>query len=308
MSREQAARIEQLLRDGPLDLGGPLAVQRPLLEQLMTSHPLPDGVAVFNGQRGGIMTVETLAQQRAEREAVLAPPTPATILYFHGGAYAMGSARAGAGLLAGMTARTGIHGVSVEYRLAPEHPYPAGLDDAVAAYEGVLEEVPAERLIVAGESAGGGLALAALMAIRDRGRPAPAGAVLFSPWVDLTLSGRSISMNAERDAALTATALRVRADDYARPSDQATPGASPLFGDFSGLPPLLVQVGGNEILLDDAVGTASAAARADVPVTLEVTPHMPHVFQGFADDLAEGAEALDRAAAFVAQSLRAASR
>lgn len=207
-----------------------------------------------------------------------------------------------------MTARTGIHGVSVEYRLAPEHPYPAGLDDAVAAYEGVLEEVPAERVIVAGESAGGGLALAALMAIRDRGGPAPAGAALFSPWVDLTLSGRSISINAERDAALTATALRVRADDYARPSDQATPGASPLLGDFSGLPPLLVQVGGNEILLDDAVGTASAAARADVPVTLEVTPHMPHVFQGFADDLAEGAEALDRAAAFVAQSLRAASR
>ncbi|WP_158862294.1 alpha/beta hydrolase fold domain-containing protein [Leifsonia sp. AG29] len=294
MTRAQAEQIEALLRDGPLDLGGPLDVQRPLLDQLMTSHPLPAGVVLEERTRGGVPTIEIAAEH--EEGGV--------ILYFHGGAYALGSARGGAGLAAELTTRTGSRAVSVEYRLAPEHPHPAALDDAVAAYRGLLAAgVPAGRIIVAGESAGGGLTLALLLALRDHGEALPAAGIVLSPWADLELRGSTITSKAAVDAALTRGALQTRARDYAAGSEPSHPLLSPVNGDFTGLPPLMVQVGSHEILLDDALRVAARAAEADVAVTLQVTPHMPHVFQGFASDLTEGATALDAAAAFIATHL-----
>lgn len=292
MSVAQAQFIEDQLRNGPLDLGGDLSQQRPLLENLMTANPLPAGVTTTTGSvLGTVPVVDVIPETVAG---------PGAILYFHGGAYALGSALAGTGITGELVSRTGRPGVSVEYRLAPEHPYPAALDDAVAAYQGLLAKGsdPAQ-IVVAGESAGAGLALALLMALRDQGLPRPTAAVLFSPWADLTASGASIKDRAELDPALSEQALRTRGADYAGGADPRQPGLSPLFGDFAGLPPLLVQVGTHEILLDDALRIAVAAATAQVAITLEVTPRMPHVFQGFAAVLDEGDTALTSAARFI---------
>jgi monoterpene epsilon-lactone hydrolase len=152
---------------------------------------------------------------------------------------------------------------------------------------------------VVGESAGGGLALAFLVALKNTDLPQPAAAAVFSPWTDLTVSGASIKDKADVDPVITETALRVRAADYAGAADPADPLLSPVFADLRGLPPLLVQVGSHEILLDDATRLATQAAAHDVAVTLQVTPDVPHVFQGFADILDEGTAALTAAGTFL---------
>nr|WP_257018847.1 alpha/beta hydrolase [Streptomyces sp. TLI_235] len=222
------------------------------------------------------------------------------VLYFHGGGYAMGSAAASAGLASDLARCAGCRIVSVDYRLAPEHPFPAAPQDALAAYRALLDSgVPADRIALAGESAGAGLALAALAAMAAEGLPRPASAALFSPWVDLTMSGASMTGKAAADPALTPRALHRRVVDYLGAGDPAHPLASPLFADLAGLPPLLVQAGSHEILLDDATRLAARAAAADVDVTLQVTPGVPHVFQGFAHLLDEGAAALAAAGSFL---------
>ncbi|MET1073228.1 MAG: alpha/beta hydrolase fold domain-containing protein, partial [Umezawaea sp.] len=159
-----------------------------------------------------------------------------------------------------------------------------------------------EDIAVVGESAGGGLAVATVVAAREAGLPLPASVTVFSPFVDLTFSGRSATGKASADPALTLEGLRIRAGEYLGNTDADSPLASPLFADLTGLPPLLVQVGGNEILLDDACGLAARAADHGVAVTLQVYPGVPHVFQGFAATLDDGALALDRAAEFITRS------
>jgi acetyl esterase/lipase len=188
----------------------------------------------------------------------------------------------------------------VDYRLAPENPFPAAVDDALAVYRGLLDRgIPAEAITVSGESAGGGLALALLIAIKDAGLPQPAAAAVLSPWADLTQSGRSYETKAAVDPALTRQALSTRADNYLAGADPRSPLASPLFADLRGLPPLLIQAGTYEILLDDAVRLAAKAADDDVAATLQTFPGAPHVFQGFSALLAEGARALDQVGAFI---------
>jgi acetyl esterase/lipase len=222
------------------------------------------------------------------------------VLYFHGGAYALGSAADSVGLAADVSRRAGARAISVDYRLAPEHPFPAALDDAVAAYRALLDTgVPSAKIAVVGESAGGGLVAATLVALNDAGLPQPSSATVFSPWADLTVSGASATTKAGLDPALTSKALRTRARDYLGERDTATPLASPIFADLTGLPPLLIQVGSHEILLDDAVRLASRAADHDVQVELQVWPEVPHVFQGFAALLDDADRALLAAAAFI---------
>lgn len=288
MRRPEA--IGRRLSEGPLDLGGSLAEQRPLLEALMTAHPLPAGVQTSASELGGVPVIEVAA----------GGVSCGVLMYFHGGAYALGSAGSAAGMLAGIVGRAGMRGVSVDYRLAPEHPFPAAVNDAVAAYRGLLASgVPAGQIAVAGESAGAGVALALLLSVRAQGLPMPAAAVLFSPWADLTLTGASLRTKASADPVLTVEALRTRAVDYLSGQDPANPLASPALADFTGRPPMLIQAGSHEILLDDALQVANRAAAADVSVTLEVVPGMPHVFQGFAAELDEGAAALDSAGTFL---------
>lgn len=297
MSSAQKAELDALMRQLPLDFGGDVVEQRPLLEQLMTSHPLPEDVVTTRSAVGDVPTVQI---------AVPAARDDSRILYFHGGAYAMGSAQAAAGLAARLAREARVPATSVDYRLAPERPYPAALHDAQAAYRGLLDAGFApDHIAVAGESAGAGLAAAALVAIRDAGLPMPAAVVLMSPWADLTLSGTSITGKATVDPVLTANGLRRRVADYAERIDPRHPGISPVFADLAGLPPLLIQVGTHEILLDDAVRLAAAAAAADVAVTLQAIDGVPHVFQGFAEILDEGARALADGGAFIRSRLAA---
>ena len=174
------------------------------------------------------------------------------------------------------------------------------MQDARAAYEGLLARgIDPGRIALAGESAGGGLAVSTLLALREAGKPLPSCAFLMSPYADLTLSGETLDGKRDVDPVLTPDGLRVRVPDYLAGGDAADPYVSPTFGDLSGLPALLIQVGSHEILLSDALRLAGRAAIADVPVTLEVTPGVPHVFQGFAGLLDEAGGALDRASGFL---------
>jgi acetyl esterase/lipase len=190
--------------------------------------------------------------------------------------------------------------ISVDYRLAPENPYPAALEDAVAVYRAVLEQTPASQIAVSGESAGGGLAAALLLRLREASLLLPTAWVLLSPWVDLTLTGQSMTSKASVDpSVLTPEGLRIRVPDYLGGADPVTPFISPIFADLTGLPPMLIQAGSHEILLDDAVRLAATAAAHDVEVTLQITPEVPHVFQAFAAILDEGKTALASAGAFL---------
>jgi acetyl esterase/lipase len=291
VSQQQRDALDQMLRDGPLDLGGEVAEQRAVFEEMMAAIPLPADVTTTPGCLGEIPVVN-VAVTDVDPEHV--------IFYIHGGAFAIGTAASSVGLASALARQAGSRLVSIEYRLAPEHPYPAALEDAVAAYRGLLDAgVPPSAIAVAGESAGAGLTAALLVALKHGGLPQPSAAVLMSPWADLTLSGDSISGKAEADPALTPDGLARRAADYLAGSDPAGELVSPIFADLAGLPPLLIQAGSHEILLDDATRLAARAASADVAVSLEVTPGVPHVFQGFAGMLDDADRALTRAGEFL---------
>jgi acetyl esterase/lipase len=290
MTQQQRQTLDELLRHAPFDIGGELGEQRALFHEMIASVPPPEDVTATPGRLGGIpvVTVETPGDDSS-----------AVVLYFHGGAYALGSAGDSVGLAADVARRVGVRAVSVDYRLAPEHPFPAAVDDAVAAYRALLADgTPSSEVAFVGESAGGGLVVATLVALKEAGLPQPSSAVVFSPWADLTLSGDSLTGKADVDPALTAKGLQIRARDYLGETDPATPLASPVFADLTGLAPLLIQVGSHEILLDDAVRLATRAAEHDVAVELQVWPQVPHVFQGFAALLDDADAALTSAAAF----------
>ncbi|MFE2430531.1 alpha/beta hydrolase [Streptomyces sp. NPDC059373] len=300
MTQTQIEALQHMLRNRTLPDPAPdLAEQRRLFDAMRAATPLPDGTTTADGRLGGVPVV------------FAEPPgigrSAPVVLFFHGGAYVLGSAAAGVALAAGLAARAGGRGISVGYRLAPEHPFPTAVQDAVAAYRALLDEgVPPSRIAVAGDSAGGGLAVAALVAARDAGLPLPSAVVAFSPWSDLTLSGASVTARAEDDLVLTADVLRHGAADYLRAADPRSALASPgLAADLGGLPPLLVQVGSHEILLDDAIRLAARAAAFDVPVDLQVRPGLPHVFQRFAGTgrLDEADAAMDAAGDFVRRAL-----
>jgi acetyl esterase/lipase len=290
MSKQQLLELDAILRQGGLDLGADVPTLRAGFSEVMARVPVAGDVQQKPTTLGGVDALEvTISSGDAAN----------VILYFHGGVYVIGSAAASVPLVADLARRTGAKAVTVDYRLAPEHRYPAAVEDAQAVYEGLLGQgVDPGQIALAGESAGAGLAVATLLALRDAGRPLPSGAFLMSPYADLTLSGDTIVDKQALDPILTPDGLRLRVPDYVAGADAADPYISPVFGDLRGLPPLLIQVGSHEILLSDALRLAGRAAIADVPVTLEVTPGAPHVFQGFAAVLDEADAALGRAAAF----------
>jgi acetyl esterase/lipase len=291
MSQRQRDVLDELLRKGPLDLGGDIKEQRLIFEEMMGAVQAPADVAVSRGRLGGV-PVMNIDVDGAYPER--------TIAYFHGGAYAIGTAASSVGLASDLGRHARARLISVDYRLAPEHPYPAALEDAVAVYRGLLDGgLSPSAIAFAGESAGAGLVAATLVALKRAGLPQPSSAVMMSPWVDLTLSGDSISEKSALDPALTPEGLKRRASDYVGTGDPADGLLSPVFADLTGLPPLLVQAGSHEILLDDATRLAARAAAADVAVTLQVTPQVPHVFQAFASTLDEAGAALAQAGDFL---------
>jgi len=295
MSQQQREILDGILRNGPLDLAADLDEQREIFEQMIAGQPLSADVQTSARELGGVPAIAV---------TIAGTEPTGTILYFHGGAYVIGSATASLGLAADLARRSGARVITADYRLAPENPYPAALDDALSAYRGLLAEVDATRIAVAGESSGGGLAVALLVAAREAGLPMPASIAVFSPFADLTLSGESVALKASVDPALTEAGLRLRAGNYLADSAAATPTASPVFASLVGLPKLLIQVGSYEILLDDSLRLAARAAHDDVEVTLQVTPGVPHVFQSFSELLDEAETALNEAGRFIRASVR----
>lgn len=229
----------------------------------------------------------------------------AALLYLHGGGYVAGGPLTSGLILTELVRRTRVTCFSLDYPLAPEHPYPAAPDNALAAYRKLLDKGYApSRIVVAGDSAGGGLALALLQRLRRAALPMPAAVYLISPWADLRQSAGSYADKRFVDKWLTAGALRSMAEAYAGSTDVRLPELSPVFADLRGFPPLLIHVGSHEILLDDSLTLARNAALADVTVTLKVWSACGHVFPVMHETLAEGRLALIEAAAFITAALR----
>lgn len=279
MSSDQLlAKLVELLRERRLPPDTPVAEQRAGMEEAVAKTPLADGVEVTTGELAG-RPVEwfTPADRRGD----------GVVMHFHGGGYVIGSLVTIRAMASYFAAAAGVRVVTLDYRLAPEHPYPAAVDDAVAAYVELVGEhgISPDDLALSGDSAGGGLVLATLHALRDQGHPLPAAGVCISPWADLTLPAGSIDTNADRDPQVTRAALTIMADQYLGGADATAPGPSPRFADYAGLPPLLIQVGEAEGLLDDSRVVADRARDAGVDVTLEVWPDMIHVWHAFAPRL-----------------------
>jgi monoterpene epsilon-lactone hydrolase len=300
VSTEQRETLDAILRQSAFPADSSVSEQRRLLGELLSGQPLPADVTVTAAALGGVPTAEITVDGVEPRHVVL---------YFHGGVYVLGDASQDAGLAAQIGRRTQAKVISVDYRLAPEHPYPAAVDDALAAYEALLQggTAPAD-IAFAGESAGGGLAIATLVNARDHGLPLPAAAFVMSPYADLTLAGTTLETKREADPLLSRESLQARVLDYTAGQDAALGLISPIFADLSGLPPLIIQGGTHEVLLDDALRLARQAATADVAVTLDITPGVPHVFQAYYPILDEAAAALDRAGRFLSAQLSSAER
>jgi acetyl esterase/lipase len=229
-----------------------------------------------------------------------APARSRCILYLHGGAYIAMSPQTHRSLTSRLATASDASLFALDYRLAPEHPFPAAVDDALAAYRALLAmDFAPSRIVLAGDSAGGGLTLSTLLALRDSGDPLPAGAVLFSPWTDLAATGRSLVENSASDALFFGTWVAAEAQHYLAETPATHPLASPVYADLSGLPPLLIQVSESEVLLDDSRRVHDNALRVGVRSTLQVWPALPHVWQMFAPILPEGRAALRDAGDFI---------
>jgi monoterpene epsilon-lactone hydrolase len=301
VSTEQRENLDAILRQSALPFDSDVSELRRLTREYASAQPLPAEITVTAAALGGVPTAEITVDGIEPRHVVL---------YFHGGVYVIGDAFQAADLASQVGRRTRAKIISVDYRLAPEHPYPAAVDDALAAYEALLRgggTAPSD-IAFAGESAGGGLAIATLVNARDHGLPLPTAAFVMSPYADLTLSGATMETKREADPLFTPEAFPARVADYTSGQDAALGLISPIFADLSGLPPLIIQAGTHEVLLDDAIRLARQAATADVEVTLDITPGVPHVFQAYHAILEEAAAALDRAGQFLSAHLATAER
>ncbi len=252
MSTEQRETLDAILRQSAFPVRSDVNEQRRLFRELLSAQPLPADVTVTAAALGGVPTAEITVDGVEPRHAVL---------YFHGGVYVMSDAFLAAGLASQVGRRTHSKVISVDYRLAPEHPYPAAVDDALAAYEALLNDgIAASDIVFAGESAGGGLAIATLVNARDHGLRLPAAAYVMSPYADLTLAGATMETRREVDPLLSHEALRARVPDYTSGQDAALPLISPIFADLSGLPPLIIQAGSTRFS-----STTRSASRNEPP-------------------------------------------
>ena len=260
------------------------------MRAIMIETQAPDGVTCTPVEAGGVSAEWSVAAGVDEAKVVL---------YVHGGGYVMGSAGSHRDVTGRLSKAAGARVLSLNYRLAPEHPFPAPVDDAVAAYRWLLAQgISPGNIAVAGDSAGGGLAIATLLALRDAGEPLPAAGIGISPWVDMEGTGESMTTRAAVDPVVQKEGLLGMAKLYLGDADPKNPLAAPLHADLAGLPPLLLQVGDAETLLDDSTRLAEKARAAGVDVTLKVWDEMPHVWHLFAPILPEGRQAIDEIGSF----------
>jgi epsilon-lactone hydrolase len=275
-----------------LDPALPWPVQRARLDQLTRASLLP---------RGTTITEQEIAGLRAEVVSARDSEAGRTVVHFHGGGYCVGSAITPRSWAAHLSAATGARVVLPEYRLAPEHPHPAALDDARAIWAELSAQTGPGQVVVSGDSAGGGLALALVLSLRDAGRDLPAGCILLSPWLDLGRDRRAVPRLVRRDVILTPDWLAACARAYADPAAWADPSVSPLHAAHAGLPPLLIQAGTHELLAPDAGLLAASAAAAGVDVTYTRWPRLWHDFVLQPGLLAAADSALSQAAWFLAR-------
>jgi monoterpene epsilon-lactone hydrolase len=291
MASEQLEAIIQVLRSRPVQEGLTFEEMRANFEQVTSFFPVPADVRCERVDAGGVAG-EWIMTPQATAEHV--------ILYLHGGGYTIGSVKTHRELISRVSRAADARVLAIDYRLAPEHPFPAAVEDATAAYRWLLEGgVDPTRIVIAGDSAGGGLTLAALVALRDAGNPLPAAGVCLSPWVDLEGVGESMTTRAEADPIVQREGLLEDAKAYLGDADPRTPLAAPLYADLTGLPSLLIQVGTAETLLDDSTRLAERARSAGVDVVLEPWEDMIHVWHFFASMLPEGQQAVDRVGEFI---------
>jgi acetyl esterase/lipase len=250
----------------------------------------------------GDVTVEKLSAGGVPAEWTATPgaDTDSVVLFLHGGGYAIGSLDSHRHMVSEMGRACGMRALALDYRLAPEHPFPAPVEDTLAAYRFLLDSgIKPGRICIAGDSAGGGLVVAAMLAIRAAGLPQPGCGWCISPWVDLACTGASMLDNATRDPTVQKPGVLEFAGIYLAGADPRSPLASPIYGDLRGLPPLLIQVGSVETLLDDAIALARSAALADVSVDLQIWPEMIHVWHLFHPQLTAGRGAIAVGGVFV---------
>jgi acetyl esterase/lipase len=292
MSEQQLQAIVEMLRSQPVvDPNASVEEARAGFEQVASMFPVEADIKREVVSAGGV-----------KAEWVSAPDADAgrAVLYLHGGGYVIGSINTHRSLAARLSRASKARVLVIDYRLAPEHPHPAAVDDSVAAYRWMLGQgLKPARISVAGDSAGGGLTVATLVAIRDAKLPLPAAGACLSPWVDLEGIGESMTTKAGVDPIVQKAGLLQMAAAYLGGKDARTPLAAPLYADLSGLPPLLIQVGTAETLLDDASRLAERARKAGVTVSYEPWESMIHVWHLFAPMLDEGQQAIDRIGEFV---------
>ena len=290
MSQQQLQQIVEMIKARPI-ARPTVAEMRAGFEQMGGMFSVDADVKLEPVQAGGV-----------KAEWVTAPGADAgrAILYLHGGGYVIGSINTHRSLAARLSRAAQARVLLIDYRLAPEHPFPAAVDDAVAAYRWMLSSgLKPARIGVAGDSAGGGLTVATLVAIKDAKLPIPGAGACLSPWVDLEGVGDSMKTKAAVDPMVQKEGLVNMAQAYLAGQNPRSPLAAPLYADLAGLPPLLIQVGTAETLLDDSNRLAERARKAGVNVTLEPWENMIHVFQMFAPMLDEGQQAIDKIGAFI---------
>jgi acetyl esterase/lipase len=274
--------------------GETLEQARARLDARALAIPLPEGCSVAPTNAGGV-EAEGLTPASARDGRLL--------IFFHGGGYQVGSPAFVRHYVARLADAACAPTIVPRYRLAPEHPFPAAVDDAVAVYRWALDRLPAEQIVVAGNSAGGGLAMALTQAAKLAGLPQPGGLYLISPWVDLAEGGLSYAVKADSDIYVSVPGLRQASAAYLAGADPKDTRASPLFGDLAGLPPMMIHTGSEEVLLSDAARLAERAGLAKVAVRLEVFPEMLHDFPLFHQQLAEARRALAEAGAWIGERL-----
>ncbi|MCI0336672.1 MAG: alpha/beta hydrolase [Acidobacteria bacterium] len=291
MSSGEIKQVRELIAAWPDKSNMSVEELRTTYDYIGQQLPMPHGVSVEKVDAGGVKA-EWVRAKNARTDSV--------ILYFHGGGYVIGSTASHRHLIAALCQSSEMAALALDYRLAPEASFPAAVDDAVSAYEWLLQQdIAPVRIAIAGDSAGGGLTVATMLALRDRDIPLPVAGVCISPWVDLTCTAESIGTKAAADPIVTREMIAFMAQAYLKGQDAKNPLASPLFADLHGLPPLLIQVGTDEALLDDSRHLEARAKEAGVAVTLEVWDEMVHVWHYFFPVLSEGREAIDRIGKFV---------